>query len=48
MTLLIPFAAYLFAEHFGWSGILAAVAAGHDDELHQHREGIGPVASACA
>jgi Na+/H+ antiporter len=28
MTLLIPFAAYLFAEHFGWSGILAAVAAG--------------------
>jgi monovalent cation/hydrogen antiporter len=28
MTLLIPFAAYLFAEHFGWSGILSAVAAG--------------------
>ena len=28
MTLLIPFASYLFAEHFGWSGILAAVAAG--------------------
>ncbi|MEM5386862.1 Na+/H+ antiporter [Paraburkholderia phymatum] len=28
MTLLIPFAAYLFAEHFGFSGILAAVAAG--------------------
>ncbi|RFU47222.1 Na+/H+ antiporter [Paraburkholderia sp. DHOC27] len=28
MTLLIPFAAYLFAEHFGWSGILAAVSAG--------------------
>jgi CPA1 family monovalent cation:H+ antiporter len=28
MTLLIPFAAYLFAEHFGCSGILAAVAAG--------------------
>ena len=28
MTLLIPFAAYLFAEHFGWSGVLAAVAAG--------------------
>ena len=28
MSLLIPFAAYLFAEHFGWSGILAAVAAG--------------------
>ncbi len=28
MTLLIPFAAYLIAEHFGWSGVLAAVAAG--------------------
>ncbi len=28
MTLLIPFAAYLFAEHFGFSGILAAVAGG--------------------
>ncbi|WP_144110773.1 Na+/H+ antiporter [Paraburkholderia sp. BCC1886] len=28
MTLLIPFAAYLIAEHFEWSGILAAVAAG--------------------
>ncbi|MBP0588734.1 Na+/H+ antiporter [Paraburkholderia sp. LEh10] len=28
MTMLIPFAAYLFAEHFGFSGILAAVAAG--------------------
>lgn len=28
LTLLIPFAAYLFAEHFGCSGILAAVAAG--------------------
>ncbi|TDN68269.1 Na+/H+ antiporter [Paraburkholderia sp. BL10I2N1] len=28
MTLLIPFAAYLFAEHLGCSGILAAVAAG--------------------
>jgi CPA1 family monovalent cation:H+ antiporter len=28
MTLLIPFASYLFAEHFGCSGILAAVAAG--------------------
>ncbi|RKP51909.1 Na+/H+ antiporter [Pararobbsia silviterrae] len=28
MTVMIPFAAYLFAEHFGWSGILAAVAAG--------------------
>ncbi|HTJ92234.1 MAG TPA: Na+/H+ antiporter [Pararobbsia sp.] len=28
MTVVIPFAAYLFAEHFGWSGVLAAVAAG--------------------
>jgi monovalent cation/hydrogen antiporter len=28
MTMLIPFASYLFAEHFGVSGILAAVAAG--------------------
>ncbi|WP_109480775.1 Na+/H+ antiporter [Paraburkholderia sp. C35] len=28
MTMLIPFAAYLFAEHFGFSGILAAVAGG--------------------
>ncbi|MGH8777439.1 Na+/H+ antiporter [Paraburkholderia sp.] len=28
MTLLIPFAAYLFAEHIGCSGILSAVAAG--------------------
>jgi monovalent cation/hydrogen antiporter len=28
LTMLIPFAAYLFAEHFGCSGILAAVAAG--------------------
>jgi monovalent cation/hydrogen antiporter len=28
MTLLIPFAAYLFAEHFGCSGVLAAVSAG--------------------
>jgi CPA1 family monovalent cation:H+ antiporter len=28
LTLLIPFAAYLFAEHFHCSGILAAVAAG--------------------
>jgi CPA1 family monovalent cation:H+ antiporter len=28
MTLLIPFAAYLSAERFEWSGILAAVAAG--------------------
>ncbi|HXZ07932.1 MAG TPA: Na+/H+ antiporter [Paraburkholderia sp.] len=28
MTLLIPFAAYLFAEHVGCSGVLAAVAAG--------------------
>ncbi|MBV8629091.1 MAG: Na+/H+ antiporter, partial [Paraburkholderia sp.] len=28
MTLLIPFAAYLFAEHLGCSGVLAAVAAG--------------------
>ncbi|WP_118181796.1 Na+/H+ antiporter [Paraburkholderia phosphatilytica] len=28
MTLLIPFAAYLFAEHIGCSGILSAVSAG--------------------
>jgi Na+/H+ antiporter len=28
LTLLIPFTAYIFAEHFGLSGILAAVAAG--------------------
>lgn len=28
VTLLIPFAAYLFAEHLGFSGILSAVAAG--------------------
>ncbi|WP_414450887.1 Na+/H+ antiporter [Burkholderia sp. 22PA0099] len=28
MTLLIPFASYLIAEHFGLSGILSAVAAG--------------------
>jgi CPA1 family monovalent cation:H+ antiporter len=28
MTLLIPFAAYLFAEHFDCSGVLAAVSAG--------------------
>ncbi|MGV2293047.1 Na+/H+ antiporter [Trinickia sp. YCB016] len=28
MSLLVPFASYLFAEHFGWSGVLAAVAAG--------------------
>jgi CPA1 family monovalent cation:H+ antiporter len=28
MTLLVPFAGYLFAEHAGCSGILAAVAAG--------------------
>ncbi|MDR1280779.1 MAG: Na+/H+ antiporter [Opitutaceae bacterium] len=28
LTLLLPFAAYMLAEHLGWSGILAAVAAG--------------------
>ncbi|AHF93849.1 sodium:proton antiporter [Opitutaceae bacterium TAV5] len=28
LTLLLPFAAYVLAEHLGWSGILAAVAAG--------------------
>jgi CPA1 family monovalent cation:H+ antiporter len=28
LLILIPFAAYIFAEHFGLSGILAAVAAG--------------------
>ena len=28
MTVMIPFAAYLLAEHFGWSGVLAAVSAG--------------------
>jgi Na+/H+ antiporter len=28
VSLLIPFGAYLLAEHFHWSGILAAVAAG--------------------
>ncbi|MFX6803871.1 cation:proton antiporter, partial [Acinetobacter baumannii] len=28
LLLLIPFTAYIFAEHFGLSGILAAVAAG--------------------
>lgn len=28
LTLLLPFTAYLVAEHLGWSGILAAVAAG--------------------
>ncbi|WJF90274.1 Na+/H+ antiporter [Paraburkholderia bonniea] len=44
MTLLIPFASYLFAEHAGWSGILAAVAAGmmmnHTSVSHA-----GPVAA---
>ncbi|MGF6776004.1 Na+/H+ antiporter [Paraburkholderia sp. GAS334] len=44
MTLLIPFASYLFAEHFGWSGILAAVAAGmmmnYTSIMH-----VGPVSS---
>ncbi|QCP47963.1 Na+/H+ antiporter [Trinickia violacea] len=28
LSLLVPFASYLFAEHFGGSGVLAAVAAG--------------------
>lgn len=28
MTMLVPFASYLLAEHFGWSGVLAAVSAG--------------------
>ena len=28
MTLLVPFAAYLFAEHLDLSGVLAAVSAG--------------------
>lgn len=44
MTLLIPFAAYLFAEHFGWSGILAAVAAGMMMN-YTSIANIGPVAS---
>ncbi|WP_153098969.1 Na+/H+ antiporter [Paraburkholderia hayleyella] len=44
MTLLIPFASYLFAEHAGWSGVLAAVSAGmmmnHLSVIH-----VGPVAA---
>jgi CPA1 family monovalent cation:H+ antiporter len=44
MTLLIPFAAYLFAEHFGWSGILAAVAAGMMMN-YTDIANLGPVAS---
>jgi len=44
MTLLIPFASYLLAEHFECSGILAAVAAGmamnYTNVLH-----VGPVSS---
>ncbi len=28
LLMLLPFAAYIFAEHLGWSGILSAVAAG--------------------
>jgi monovalent cation/hydrogen antiporter len=44
MTLLIPFAAYLFAEHFGWSGILAAVAAGMMMN-YTSIASVGPVAS---
>jgi CPA1 family monovalent cation:H+ antiporter len=40
LTLLIPFAAYLFAEHFGCSGILAAVSAGMVMNYQSLREGI--------
>jgi CPA1 family monovalent cation:H+ antiporter len=43
LTLLIPFAAYLIAEHFGCSGILAAVSAGMVMNLQSLREGIPTV-----
>jgi monovalent cation/hydrogen antiporter len=43
LTLLIPFAAYLFAEHFGCSGILAAVSAGMVMNYQSLREGIPTV-----
>jgi monovalent cation/hydrogen antiporter len=44
LTMLIPFAAYLFAEHFGCSGILAAVAAGMTMNYTSLREGTTTVA----
>jgi Na+/H+ antiporter len=44
LTLLIPFAAYLFAENFGCSGILAAVSAGMVMNYTSLREGITTVA----
>ncbi|CAH2789785.1 MAG: Uncharacterized Na(+)/H(+) exchanger YjcE [uncultured Caballeronia sp.] len=40
LTLLIPFAAYLIAERFGCSGILAAVSAGMMMNFQSLREGI--------
>jgi CPA1 family monovalent cation:H+ antiporter len=43
LTLLIPFAAYLIAEHLGCSGILAAVSAGMVMNLQSLREGIPTV-----
>ncbi|MGA7817607.1 cation:proton antiporter, partial [Caballeronia sp.] len=44
LTLLIPFAAYLIAERFGCSGILAAVSAGMVMNFQSLREGV-PTAS---
>jgi Na+/H+ antiporter len=44
LTMLIPFAAYLFAEHFGCSGILAAVSAGMVMNYTSLREGTTTVA----
>ena len=43
LTLLIPFAAYAIAEHFGCSGILAAVSAGMVMNIQSLREGIPTV-----
>lgn len=43
LTLLIPFAAYLIAEHVGCSGILAAVSAGMMMNIQSLREGIPTV-----
>jgi monovalent cation/hydrogen antiporter len=44
LTMLIPFASYLFAEHFGCSGILAAVSAGMVMNYTSLREGTTTVA----
>jgi CPA1 family monovalent cation:H+ antiporter len=43
LLILLPFAAYIFAEHFGMSGILSAVAAGM---TMTYSQGIGAASSA--